>query len=552
MQKIINFFSSFEEFNEKKIFWTAFWIAVVVMILHILFFHKVERDSAYFYTRMAREFGEGRYQYAFWPTIPPLLSILAGCFVKIGFTAFAAVKTVSGIAFIVGLFPFRSLMRRITNDKLAAWACIVYVTSSYLIRYTVYGYPFALKMFFMILSAYYVVKFAETIKIRYASYLGLSLGLLALSRGEGIGLAPFYGLWFIFLPIYFCIKNKEKLVFVIKKQVWGTLAIVLFFIVVCWPQMLSVYKSTGIPLTEVRTAQIFKSKVDEIFVTKKHKDMEIRQKKDLKTGAGELKKRMKEKAYDRLPSLKRSLLESIKGMYGILIIFAFLGLIKKILNKDIVIFDVFFLSIILYNAAMFFLVGVTRRYTAVTQPFEFGWVALGGYYIYSWDKWKIMPEYLRKYWKAITGLAATVVLIVMLINGFNRFNECVFEGNEYYTVGNWIKDNKELFPSKKFIKFSASEKYNGYHTNRLPVVCSINGEYAYWSEGDAYNISPDFFYSYSNLVSMMRVHNATVFVYDGKMQKCTVEFEKKYKKDFVKVKEFPKWDITVFRLNLKE
>ena len=60
-------------------------------------------------------------------------------------------------------------------------------------------------------------------------------------------------------------------------------------------------------------------------------------------------------------------------------------------------------------------------------------------------------------------------------------------------MGNWIKNNKILFPSKKFIKFSVSEKYNGYHTNRLPVVCSINGEYAYWSEGDAYNISPDFF-----------------------------------------------------------
>ena len=548
MRKFLEFFGKFEEFDEKKVFWTAFWIAVVVMVLHILFFHKVERDSAYFYTRMAREFGEGRYQYVFWPTIPPLLSVLAGCFVKIGFTAFAGVKTVSGIAFVLGLFPFRSLMRRITNDKLAAWACIVYVTSSYLIRYTVYGYPFALKMFFMILSAYYVIKFAETIKLKYSVYLGLSLGLLALSRGEGIGLAPFYCLWFIVLPIYIALKEKNKILPVIKKQIWGILVIVLFFIIICWPQMLYVYKYTGMPLTEVRTAQVLKDKVDQIFLPKQYEENKLIQRETNHSKYGGFEKIAPKKAYDEM-SFKRSIKEAVKGLYGVLIVFALFGLIKKFIDRKINIFDVFFFSAIFYNAAMFLLVGVTRRYTAVTQPFEFGWVALGGYYVYSWDKWKIMPGLIKKYWKSVTGLAATVVLIIMLINGFNRFNECLFDGNQYYTTGEWIKHNKNLFPSKKYIKFPESEKWNSYHTDRLPVICSVIGEYAYWAEGDGYNILPGYVYPYNDFVKQLDDHNATVLVYDDRIQEICPTFMDNYKKDFDKVKEFKKWGVTVFRRN---
>ena len=548
MRKYLEFFGNFEDFDEKKVFWTAFWIAVAVMILHILFFHKVERDSAYYYTRMAREFGEGRYKYAFSPYVPQLLSVLAGCFVKVGFTAYGAVKTVCGIAFIIGLFPFRSLMRRITNEKLAAWACLIYVSSSYLIRYTVYGYPFALKMFFLILSTYYVIKFAETLKLKHSVYLGISLGFLALARSEGFIFLPFYLMWFIFLPLYFSYKNNFKDVkYTICKQTWGTILIILFFILVCLPQMLYINKEIGAPFPAEMPARVFKETYQKVFYPKKNKEQNDRQLIVNEKSHIELEKIKPEKAYDIL-TFRRGMKEAVKGLYPILIVFSLLGLFKRIKDKKFSCFDLLFLSVILYNSLMFLcFVGVTRRYTAVTQPFEFGWVVFGGYYLYSWDKWKIMPELLKKYWKMITGIAATVVLIIMLINGFNRFLVCLVDGNQYYTVGEWIKNNKNLFPSKKYIKFTPKEKGGSYNTKRLPVVCSVIGEYGYWAEGDSYNIMPGSLYPYNHFVKILDEHNVSVLIYDDRIQEICPTFLTNYKYDFVKVKEFKKWGVIVFK-----
>jgi hypothetical protein len=549
MNVILKFFGNFEKIDEKKVFWTAFWIAVCVMVLHILFFHNIERDSAYFYTALVREFGVGRYEYAFFPIIPPLLTILAGSLVKIGLPAFGAVKTVSAFFFIAGLFPLRSLMRRIVGNKLAAWACIVYVCSSYLIRNTVYGYPFALKMFFLVLSTYLVIKFAETLKLKFAAYLGLSLGALALSRGECIGFFPFFLMWLVLLPLYFSFKNErfKKVSFVLKRQVLGILFIFIFFFIICSPQIVYVYNRSGVPLTELRTAEIAKSKIEQISSLMKYKIKKSPVNRMIleKNSSGKNSSvvvRPVEDSYDVM-SFERSLKEAYKGLYLILIIFAVSGLFKKVISKKFSVFDLLYFSVIFYNALMFLVtVEVTRRYTAVTQPFELGWVALGGWYIYSWEKWEIMPKAVKKYWKILTGFAMVVILTILLLNGFNRFTESIFDGNQYLTAGKWIKHNKELFPSRKFIKI------NNYHTNRLPVIASALPTYGYWAEGDwVPGLSSDFIYPYANIVEFMNKHNATVFIYDDRMQKMCPTFLNNYKKDFVKLKEFKRWGVTVFR-----
>ena len=446
-------------------------------------------------------------------------------------------------------------MTRIVNAKMAAWACIVYVCSSYMIRYSIYGYPFALKFFFLILSVYYVILFAETNKIRYSVFLGLSVGFLALSRGECIGFLPFYLLWFFALPIYFKYRHKEtiRIQKLIAKQILGICLIFLCFIAVCWPQMIYVYKHTGIPITEMRTGEILEKEIDKYFpevraeLNNADTLLEKDGKKQEKTKIAFEDKKYKapEKLYD-IESFGRSLKEAYKGLYPILIIFALFGLFFKFKKKQFTVYDLFFLSVILYNAIMFLAtIPVTRRYTAVTQPFELGWVVMGGYFIYDLKVFNNISIKFRRYWKSVVGLAVTVVVIVLLINGCNRFNEYIFEGNQYYTIGEWIKQNKELFPSKKYVRI------NNYYTDRLPVIFAVISEYSFWADADFVSINTGYTYSINDLVGYMRAHNATVLIYDDRMREICPDFLKKnWHKNFKKVKEFSKWGIILFRLRL--
>jgi hypothetical protein len=559
MRKILDFFERFEEIDEKKVFWTAFWISVIVMVLHILFFHKVERDSAFLYTRMAREFGEGRYQYAFWPTCPPLLSVLAGCFVKIGFTAFGAVKSVSAFAFIIGLFPFRALVKRITNDKVAAWACLVYVCSSYPLRYSVYGYPFALKMFFMILSVLLVVKFAESLKMKYTMYLGLSLGFLALSRGEGVVYVPFYVFWMIVLPIYYAYRKREKIKPIIRKELFGILAVIIFFLIVSWPQMYNVYKYTGVPVTEYRIGEIIKKVIDSAVIP--DSALNIEKNMNLENGMTNVNENSNivlkpnisdDDPYRGMNGYLRSFLEALQGLYPVLIFFALVGFFIKIKRREFYVLDLLFISLILYNIAVLIdTSGITRRYTAVTQPFEFGWVVLGGYYIYSCYKWKFISSQFKKYWRFLIGVTISVILIIMLINGCKNLTDYLKKGNQYLTAGEWIKENKQLFPSTKTIKFLPNEFFNSYCTKRLPVIASVIGEYAYWAEGDTYLILPTYIYPYKYFVNLLDEHNATVLVFDDRVEGICPTFLENYKKDFTEVKVLKKWDVRIFKRNVR-
>ena len=362
-----------------KIFWMAFAVGVFIMLVFIFYYTLICMDAPNFYARMVREFGAGRYEYAFFPIIPPLIVITAGMVAKLGLEAYTAIKITCALFFLAGLFPLRAIMRRCLPDDLASWTCFIYVISFYVVKNTVWGYPFVFKMFFLICSTYFIIRFAESCKIRYTVLLGLSLGLLALARAEGIFFLPFFALWFFILPHFKRYKKETVLLSssIIMRQIFGFILIFVIFIAVCLPQMIYIYHDTGIPFTEKRVAEVVKSKIDFIIadmdkvkktITSKNivKPISIERAKASSSAA---KPAVVQSAYNT--HLKQSLNNILAGIYPFFLILIILGLIWMFKKRKYSIIDIFFASIILYNIALIYIgMGsvVEYRYIAVTQP----------------------------------------------------------------------------------------------------------------------------------------------------------------------------------------
>lgn len=537
-----------ENLSEKTVFRIALYVSITVGLLHIIFFKHIGADASRFYGRMAEEFAKGNYKFAFQPIIPPLLSTIAGLFVKIGFPGYVALKIVNSVFYILGLFPLRSLMEKIVdNKKLAAWTCVVYVCSAYLIRYTFLDTPGSLKMFFLILSAYYVVRFGENFKLKYALYLGGSLALLALARGENIVFIPLYISWMVIFGIAGFIKKRFELSYIFKKELLGIIIIIITFIVICLPQMLYIQKYAGFPFTELRSGEILKKSID-------ISSQEINELAD-STKDIQVNKKQEQKFYYRSNYWTYNddvgIGAGIKGLGHIFVIFALLGLIWKFCRRKFNIYDLFFMTVVLYNMSVYLFPGflVEYRYTVFTQPFIFGWVVTGGYFIYSRKNLPFVPQKLfSQYWKKLVSLVFAVILIGMLINGFNRFNKYLFRGSYYYTVGTWIKKHKKTLLSKKELKEENLLKpnvYPQYFLGRKPYLAAGDAQYGYWAGCDVIGIRK--VSSYNEMLSFMKNKHLYILIFTEDVKERIPTFQKKAKKDFIKLKDFENYDITVYK-----
>ncbi len=80
-------------------------LALFICLLSLWMNVQITSDAARYYGPLAREFGEGNYQRAFFHMVPPLTPLLAGLLVKAGIDAFAALKLVSCFFYLVAMRP---------------------------------------------------------------------------------------------------------------------------------------------------------------------------------------------------------------------------------------------------------------------------------------------------------------------------------------------------------------------------------------------------------------------------------------------------------------
>ena len=167
-------------------------------LVHLIFSVDLYRDSAGVYVYMARALSTGNFSEAFHPGIPHLNIFCAFPFTLVGLSPEKSVTLVSCLFYLATIPFLYFLLREFIPEKLAGTGAVLFALSPRIIRFFCAALIDSGKVFFMIAGLYYGYKI---IKSRFSSWLaavgfGVSLGLLALSRSEGIGNAVF---------LFFCI-----------------------------------------------------------------------------------------------------------------------------------------------------------------------------------------------------------------------------------------------------------------------------------------------------------------------------------------------------------
>lgn len=166
-----------------------FFLAALLLAVPLAVFSDVpERDVAVRYASMAEEFAAGNWAYAFHPRIPMFHSTVSGVLVWLfGVSGFTAARIVSVLSYVLAVFPFYAVMKRIFNARIAAGALFLYVVNPFMLRYAVAGLRESTKCLLLIMMVHAILLIREN-KGNFMSwlYLGGTAGLAMITRSEMI------------------------------------------------------------------------------------------------------------------------------------------------------------------------------------------------------------------------------------------------------------------------------------------------------------------------------------------------------------------------------
>lgn len=166
-----------------------FSLAALLLAVPLAFFSDMpERDVAVRYASMAEEFAAGNWAYAFHPRIPMFHSTASGVFVWLfGVSGFTATRIVSILSYVLAVFPFYAVMKRVFNARIAAGALFLYIVNPFMLRYAVAGLRESTKCLLLIMMVHAILLIREK-KGSFMGwlYLSVSSGLAMITRSEMI------------------------------------------------------------------------------------------------------------------------------------------------------------------------------------------------------------------------------------------------------------------------------------------------------------------------------------------------------------------------------
>ena len=180
---------------------------------------------------------------------------LAGFLAYCGVEAVKALTLAAGVFYLATCFPLRRLLERYVSPLAAAWGCVLYVCAPKLIRFYCAPLLDSAKTFFLIAAVLYFLRSTEEPKAKNAILLGVSAGLLAAARGEGILLTAAMLAGYLFFVLIFR-RNAAW-----KKQFAALITAVICAIAVLTPFCAMNYSKSGYFVTDARIAYVIQSKL---------------------------------------------------------------------------------------------------------------------------------------------------------------------------------------------------------------------------------------------------------------------------------------------------
>ena len=175
---------------------------------------------------------------------PPLFIWISQLLHCSGLDAYTSGYIVGSLFYIITVIPLYLLLRFYLSDIWSILGCLLYLIHPQIVQWCNIGILESGKGFFIILSLFLFVSYSKK-KFRYKLVLlGCSLGLLAMSRQDGIFFSPIF---VIMLGVMSFFDEKSKKV--IRKLfalLVNTSIVVIFALIVITPRSLQVYERSGI------------------------------------------------------------------------------------------------------------------------------------------------------------------------------------------------------------------------------------------------------------------------------------------------------------------
>ena len=483
--------------------------------LSILFSDNLAMDVANYYAPMAQEFADGNYSRAFYHMIPPLVPTLAGIVAKTGMEAFTALQIVAALFFLAGLWPLYRIQRRLLPPQLAQWSCLLYIVCPRLLRYVTMGSLEGAKIFLLLFTIERTLTYIEQKSYWLLCQIGLAMGAMSLTRGEGIGYLPLVGLLIFYGHLY----NYKTSLFRSILRATGHFTLVVFLcLVLCSPWIIYEYNTIGYPCLDSRQAEYLINLLNRYDIGK-HTQPEIQEL--LPTEA-----HVMPKIYNRTRNFRQNFKKTINGMFlpfFILIAFLLVYHYPEIKARWTWV-DTLCVLVIVYNYFLFFEIAhVKKRYTAPAIPFLIHWVTLGGYYLIVMLKAKI--RILRTECRFPLQKALLTVLIAICIwDGMSQLRSYLLYQQTDKEIGQWIYNHYEKYDQNKHPPLESALWKTEYHNGRGLVIAAALPQYAYFARADSVLIYKTHLYSYENLVKVCRSRCVDVLILEEKLQRSCPDF----------------------------
>ncbi len=449
--------------NSKKVFSFALFSGIILSLLSVIFIHDMYRDVAAVYAYYAREISWGNYQAGWVGRVPMLHIMLSGVLAKVsGLEAFRACVAVSSLFFVLTIFPLRKFLERFTTPVSSAWGCVLFIFAPKVIRFSVAGLLDSGRYFFLMLGLLYFFRSTDKqIKLRYPVILGVTLALLAVSRGEEllISLAMLAG-----FPVFLLLKQWKKFPKSnYKKYLAAWLLMIVFFIAGLLPFCYGNWKYYNWFVPDLRLKEF-------VNYNGINKVSEESRSQDLLHKANDLGFAPQEK-YDPVKNILNTLKDTSRGAYEIYLLFSVIGAVtllrKKKWNWELtMICGIFLIHFVIYDRIV-----SAYRYSIYLVPMFMPFTVTGlksaGEKISQRLK-KLSPEKVA----LIQSLFAVAVVILFVYQATNGM-KCVTD-----------RKDKKFHRAAEFIKNYAAENFPGRRCRIAAVSCAETiyhtGAEAWW------------------------------------------------------------------------
>ena len=447
------------------------------------------KDTAMYYSRMARAFAEGRFSGAFYHKIPPLFPVLAGLVAKLGLDAYSAAKLVSCLLHVAGVPVVYALVSTVGARREAEWAAVLYLVCPRLLRYSGNAGPDSGKTLLLMLLVLCMIRHYRRGGLRWLVCGALAGGALAVMRSEGL-------LFTLAAPI-FCVLRAIRTTAdrpAAKRAARCAMHVVLFGVIVLsglGPWMLYVRRTTGYWLTDSRQLRVL-ARAGVVSPSR------LRQYEQ--TSLDGIEKDVQRNRF----GLLRPFHEAVKGLVPAYLLLAAIGLWTRRRRGDpFALEEGVFLCVIALNFVVFYAISgyVTKRYVSATVPFILGWSATGVLEVGT----RLRASRIGS--QRLVKACAGALLAVCVWDGVLKLRPSLSPSKRARrrlpaTIGRWIDAHREELIDGREDSLSSSQAW--YHDGRVPVLLAAVPQVAYFARADLVPIQTRYVYSPEAVVSLCR------------------------------------------------